>query len=96
MKKIPPPENQLQEVLFELVNRLFIDRRTMMLSCDVFNLTAQISALRKEGLNIVSNRIEYVNKFKRNFTFVQYRLEDKKEAVLFYLKMQEKQKKLLL
>lgn len=91
MKPIPKPESQVQEVLFELINRLFIDRRTMMLSSGVWNLTARISNLRNKGLKIVSNKVTAVNKFKREITFVQYSLEDKKEAVKAYMKLKENQ-----
>lgn len=91
MKKIPLPESQMQEVLFELINRLYIDRRTMMLSSGVWNLTARISNLRRKGLNIVSNEIKSVNKYKRDISFVQYSLNDKKEAVKIYFKMKEGQ-----
>ena len=91
MKKIPLPESQVQEVLFELINRLFIDRRTMMLACAVSNLTAIISILRNKGLNIVSNKINSVNKYNREIKFVQYSLENKKEAVIIYMEMKANQ-----
>ena len=93
MKKPPQPESQSQEVIFELLNRLYIDRRTMMLSCNVWNLTARISELRNKGFNIVSNKIKGVNKYGREIEFVQYRLEDKKEAKALYLEMKETQLK---
>lgn len=93
MKNLPLPESQMQEVLYELINRLYIDRRTMMLSCGVWNLTARISNLRDKGLNIISNKIQVVNKFGREIKFVQYSLEEKKEASKIYLKMKENQSK---
>ena len=91
MKAIPLPESQVQEVLYELINRLFIDRRTMMLSANVWNLTARISDLRYLGLNIVSNEVTAKNKFKREIKYSQYSLEDKKEAVQVYLELKENQ-----
>jgi hypothetical protein len=91
MKKIPLPESQIQEVLYELINRLFIDRRTMMLASGVWNLTAVISELRKKGLNIKSNKMSGVNKYGREIDFVHYSLEDKKEASVVYLQMKANQ-----
>ena len=91
MKKIPLPESQMQEVLFELINRLYIDRKTMMLSSDVWNLTARISNLRDKGLKIISNKITSLNKYGREIEFVHYSLENKKEAVKIYLEMKENQ-----
>lgn len=91
MKKIPLPESQVQEVLYELINRLYIDRRTMMLSSGVWNLTARISNLRTMGCKIISNEVTATNKFNREIKFVQYSLEDKKEAVALYMKLKENQ-----
>lgn len=91
MKKIPLPESQIQEVLFELINRLFISRRIMMLSCGVLNLTAIISELRNKGLKIASDQVKSINKYGREATSVRYRLEDKKEAVKLYKKMKDNQ-----
>lgn len=85
MNKIPLPESQTQEVLYELINRLYIDRRTMMLSSGVWNLTARISNLRRKGVDILSNEVIGVNKFKREIKYVHYSLRNKKEAVKVYL-----------
>ena len=92
MKKLPLPESQAQEVLFELINRIFIDRQTMMLSSNVWNLTARISELRQKNLNIISNKLHGVNKYGREIEFVQYSLEDKKEASKVYLVMKSNQR----
>jgi len=91
MKKLPQPESQIQEVLFELISRIYIDRRTMMLSCGVWNLTARISDLRNKGLDIVSNKMKGLNKYKCEVEFVHYSLNNKKEAVSIYLLMKENQ-----
>lgn len=93
MKKIPEPESQIQEVLYELINRLYIDRRTMMLSAGILNLTARITNLRNKGLrkNLVTKEIETVNKYGRKITYAQYSLLNKKEAVDFYMKLKENQ-----
>ena len=92
MKKLALPESQMQEILYELINRLSIDRKTMMLSCGVWNLTARISNLRKKGLNIKSDEIKAVNKYGRDISFVHYRLEDKKEASAIYNEMKANQR----
>ena len=94
MRKLQLPESQTQEVLYELISRLFIDRKTMMLSSGVMNLTARISELRMRQLKIVSNEIVTLNKFGREIKYVQYSLEDKKAAVSVYIKMKETQSKL--
>lgn len=91
MKQIRQPESQMQEVLFELINRLYIDRRTMMLSCGVWNLTARIADLRRLGLKIISNEKTGINKYDREITFVHYSLENKKEAAKVYNQMKETQ-----
>lgn len=91
MKRIPLPKSQMQEVLYELIKRLYIDRRTMMLSCNVWNLTARISNLRDKGLKIVSNEIVSFNKYGRTISYVQYSLQSKKEAVKIYEAMKANQ-----
>lgn len=91
MKAVPKPESQVQEVLYELINRLFIDRKTMMLSSNVLNLTANISVLRSKGLNIKTNNILSTNKYNREVTFARYSLQNKKEAVKIYLQLKENQ-----
>lgn len=93
MKKLPEPESQIQEVLYELINRLYIDRRTMMLSAGILNLTARITNLRNQGLrnNIITKEIETINKYGRKISFAQYSLVDKKQAREFYLKLKQNQ-----
>ena len=90
MKKLNEPQSQTQEVLYYLINRIFIDRRQMMLSCGVLNLPDQIMRLRKRyGLTIVLKRVSVTNKFGREVEFGQYSIEDKKNASDVYRKMQE-------
>ena len=93
MKNLPLPESQTQEVLYELINRFSIDRRTMMLSAGVWNLTARISNLRTKGVSIISDEITSINKYGREIKFVHYHLERRKEAVKIYLKMKTNQLK---
>ena len=82
----------MQEVLYELINRLFIDRKTMMLSAGVWNLTARISDLRLiPGIEIVSDKRTGTNKYGREISYVFYTLENKKEAVKVYHKMKDRQ-----
>jgi len=91
MKKPPLPESQIQEVLFELLSRLYIDRKTMMLSSGILNLTARITNLRNKGVKIISNKIKSVNKYGREITFCQWSLENKKEAFIEYMELKKNQ-----
>ena len=93
MKKIPLPESQTQEVLFELIKRLSIDRKTMMLSCGVANLTAQISKLKNKGVKIETIEVPFKNKYGRESTFAQYKLECKSDAVKVYHDLKANQRK---
>jgi hypothetical protein len=85
MKKLPLPKSQTQEVLYELIMRLYIDRKTMMLSCSVLNLTSIISRLRYLGVKIKTEKIEVKNKFGRDVFFARYSLVNKKESKNIYL-----------
>ena len=91
MRKLPEPESQLQEVLYELLTRLHIDRKTMMLSCGVSNLTAQISNLRNKGIRIEVEEVPFTNKYNRESTFVRYSLLNKKDAADTYIHMKANQ-----
>jgi len=91
MRNLPLPESQLQEVLFELINRLSIDRRSMMLSSGVWNLTARISELRDRGVNIKSNELKSINKYGREIDFVHYSCEDKMNAIKIYNELKANQ-----
>jgi len=90
MKKLPLPKSQVQEVLYELINRISIDRRTMMLSCGILNLTARISDLRYNGVQINNTEICVFNKFGRVVKYVQYSLQNKKEAIEYYKSINSK------
>lgn len=90
MRKLPKPTSQTQEVLYELINRISIDRRSMMLSCGVLNLTARISNLRYKGIAIKTTEIETINKFGREISYAQYSLHSKKDAIKAYMRMIQK------
>lgn len=92
MKPIPNPQSQIQEVLFELIKRINIDRRQMMLSCGVLNLPDQIMKLRRRhNLTIELSKVKTENKFGREIEFGRYTLKNKKEASVTYLKIQQEQ-----
>lgn len=92
MKKIPNPQSQIQEVLYELIKRINIDRRQMMISCGVLNLPDQIMKLRrKHNLTINLTKVKTENKFGREVEFGQYTLKNKKEASKVYHKIQQEQ-----
>lgn len=93
MKQLKAPESQIQEVLHELYNRLVIDRKTMMLSCNVLNLPDCIFRLRKKGVKIISNEVAVLNQFGREVKFVQYSLQNKGEAAKIYETLKANQSK---
>lgn len=88
MRKVPPPQSQIQEVLYELLNRLHIDRQSMMLSCGIFNLPARILDLRNKGVSIISNKVQTVNKFGREIEFIRYSIPNKIHAREIYHQLQ--------
>lgn len=98
MKKLNDPKNQIQEVLFELINRLNINNKTMLLSCNIMSLTKNISLLRAKGIKIKTNSSTALNKYNRKIRVTNYSLADKKakkEAIAIYKKMQDCQQKIL-
>ncbi len=90
-RKLNPPQCQVQEVLYELITRLQIDRRIMMLSCNIWNLPARILDLRKRGLIIKAETHKGFNKYKREVQYVTYSLsvEEKKKAIEYYGMLQK-------
>lgn len=64
------PKNQNAEVLYELLNNSFIDRRQMMADTGILNLTARIANLRNRfGLNIKCESRQVINKHGRTVTY---------------------------
>lgn len=89
MKHLAKPQTQLQEVLYYLIKRIYIDRRQMMLSVGVLNLPEYIRRLRhNEGLTIKLSEVVVENKFGRKVSFGKYSLENKKEAAEVYRRIQ--------
>lgn len=89
MKKTKKPTNQTQEVLYYLLTRIKIDRKQMMLSCDVLNLAEQISRLRNQHfVKINLSEFKTFNKFGRVVKVGEYSLDNKKEASEIYKLMQ--------
>lgn len=92
-KNLPKPTSQIQEVLYELIQRFSIDRRGMMFHCGVYNLTAQISELRLiHRVKIYPEEITRINKYSRKVKYVRYKLKDKNQAIQIYLQMIENSK----
>lgn len=92
-RKAPLPRTQVQEVLYELIHRFSIDRRSMMLQCGVWNLPARILDLRRLGLIIKSQAHTVINAYGREVTFMSYAVKDRKEAIKLYKRLQKCDKK---
>lgn len=93
MKKPNQPETQIQQILYCLITRISIDRRQMMTSFNVLNLTAQISALRsKYGLKIDIDYVTKNNKFGNPVRNGVYSIKDKVQARNIYNEIQENDK----
>lgn len=84
MKNLPKPTSQIQEVLYELIKRLTIDRKSMMFYCNIHNLTARISNLRDKGIEIETIKFTSINKYGREVEFAKYKLKNKKDAIKCY------------
>jgi hypothetical protein len=85
---ISKPLNQTQEVLHFLINRISINRRMMMLECDVFNLPDQIHKLKRKGLTIKRKQVESENKFNRIIKTTEYSIK-KSEGIKLYKQLQK-------
>lgn len=84
MTKPKKPNNQLQEVLYHLLTRPVIDRKTMMLH-GVLNLPEQISRLRyKHFVAISTTYTSVINKYNQVVEFGSYKLIDKAQARIKY------------
>ena len=93
MKRLPKPKSQLQEVLYELIYRFSIDRKTMMLLAEIHNLPARIFDLRKKGVQITTKTSEIQNRYGRTVITSMYLLNNKKNAVEIYKLLQTNQTK---
>lgn len=86
-----PPKTQLQEVLYELLNKNSINVRQMMDDTGILNIKARISDLRLVyNVGIDTEMIDQKNKHGRKCRFGSWKLTDKKNALLTYYKLQEK------
>jgi len=76
------PINQTAEVLYALLTNKAITRRTL----PVLNVTARFAELRKLGLEIPCNKIEYRNKFGRLTKYGTWELakNERKLAEIIY------------
>lgn len=82
--KIRQPESQIQEVLYELLTKVEIDRRSVMFTLNIWNLPARICNLRHRGVVIESRVFKGVNKYGNNISFVHYRLKNRAQALSIY------------
>lgn len=90
MKRLIPPTNQKQEVLYCLLTNDNINVRQMMADTGILNIKARISELRlQHHLPIQTEMIKVQNKFQRSVKFGSWSLTDKTKALQTYLKMIE-------
>ena len=79
------PNNQTQEVLYELIMHDKINRREMFISTGILNLTARISDLRnKHDIGILCTEIEVINKFGRKVSYGEWSLINRDYAIIMY------------
>ena len=82
MKK---PTNQLQEVLFELLQKKSIDRMSIMKNTGILNVTARIAELRnKYGVPVKCEKYKLLNKHGRPISYGIWSLTNKNEANTIY------------
>lgn len=88
MNKPDKPQSQIQEVLFCLITRINIDRKSMMLAADVYNLPNQLMRLKNRyGIKLYIHQIRAFNKYGETITQTKWSLLEKKEARAIYKKM---------
>ncbi len=90
MKILPLPQNQLQEVLYELLTNQTISVRQMMADTGILHPKARILDLRRIGLNIETEMVKVRNKYGRSAKFGQWSIpqDEKEKATNLYLKLQ--------
>ena len=68
--KIEKPKNQTAEVLYELIKNTSINRRDLIISTGILNVTARIANLRNiHQIAIDCKRVSVLNKFGRSVNF---------------------------
>ena len=92
MKNPEKPKSQIQEILYCLITRINIDRKSMMLASDVYNLPNQLMRLKNRyGIKLVKHQIKAFNKYGETITQTKWSLLEKKEARAIYNKMLAKE-----
>ena len=76
------PTTQLAEVLYLLIEK---DRTSLdIIQHGVINPTSKISQLRNEGVDIVCNNVQHVNKFGRKIKYGKFAIVNLADAVIIY------------
>ncbi len=81
---LPLPKNQLMEVLYYLIHHNGATTRDIQRECYVLNVTAQMSALRKYGVQIICDEVKHKNKFGREITFGAFKIVNLAESKNIY------------
>lgn len=93
MKKVNPPGSQIEEVLFCLLTRPFINRESMMLGYKVLNLPDNVFRLRNTyNLSISIEMVDTLNKYGENVSYGLYSLPDKSHGIEVYERIQKHRK----
>ena len=79
------PRTQLAEVLYLLIEK---DRTSLdIIQHGVINPTSKISQLRNQGVDIICNNVNHVNKFGRKMKYGKFAIVNLEEAVIIYDKI---------
>lgn len=82
------PKNQNAEVLFELIHNSTIDRKYILKTTGILNLTARISNLRNDyDIEVLCTRKKVLNKHGRKISYGLWSLKDKAKAIEIYEKV---------
>lgn len=89
-EKLNRPTTQLEETLYLLISRESINKRQMMFECSTVNLGERIRQLRHDHcLDIITERVSSINKFKNPVSYGKYTLRNKKSGIKRYKQIQE-------
>ena len=82
--ELSKPRNQIAEVLFELITKETITRKSILESCGILNVTARIADLRIHFfIDVKCQEIETTNKHGRKITYGKWYLSEKaKENII--------------
>lgn len=83
---LPKPKKQKCEVLYELLNCDRAGRRYIMTMTGILNVPARILDLRRDGVNIICEKVETTNKHGRKISYGEWHIpkEDKPIAIEIY------------